>query len=251
MKKQNGKQRVRFWRKATLLSVCLLLALCWIPLEKWILPSLSAQMRSVEIPNFCGMVAAEIEFSEWLRTEIEYRYDENTPAGVVLSQTPAPGSRRKLSEANPFCDLTLVVSMGTESLILPDVVGQDVREASAFLRQEGFSVETVMESGPRPAGEVLATSPRVGTELPRGSVVTLTVSAGKATQTVTVPNVCGLSRSDALIQLWLCQLTVEEVVETNAEAPAGTVFRQSHQPNTVVMAGTKITLYVSAEASEP
>ena len=56
-----------------------------------------------------------------------------------------------------------------------------------------------------------------------------------------------MSRADALIRLWLCQLNVGEVVETPSDAPAGTVIRQSHAEGTVVLPGTKITIYVSQE----
>ena len=77
--------------------------------------------------------------------------------------------------------------------------------------------------------------------------MTLTVSAGEPAVTVTVPNVVGLTRADALIRLWLCQLSVGSVIEEISAEEAGSVIRQSHQPGTVVMSGTKITLYVSME----
>ena len=66
-------------------------------------------------------------------------------------------------------------------------------------------------------------------------------------KTVAVPNLCGLSRADALIRLWLCQLNVGEVVEVPSGEPSGTVIRQSHAEGTVVLPGTKITIYISQE----
>ena len=68
--------------------------------------------------------------------------------------------------------------------------------------------------------------------------------------TVTVPDVRGLSRSEALMQLWLAQLSVLDVIEEDSVEEPGVVIRQNYLPGTVVMAGTKLTLYVSREQIE-
>ena len=127
------------------------------------------------------------------------------------------------------------------------MAGRDVYEVATEIRNLGLVVNTVMRSSPREAGSVLESEPRAGESVPKGATVTLTVSQGEAQKTVEVPNLCGLSRADALIRLWLCQLNVGEVIEAPSSAPAGTVFRQSHTEGTVVLPGTKITIYISQE----
>ena len=145
------------------------------------------------------------------------------------------------------CQVTVLVSLGCESILLPQTVGRDVYEAATELRNLGLVVTTVMQSSPREAGRVLESEPRAGESVPKGTTITLTVSQGEKQSTVTVPDLCGLTRADALIRLWLCQLNVGEVVEAPSSAPVGTVFRQSHTEGTVVLPGTKITIYVSQE----
>ena len=236
---------IRTWRRAASIAAILILAVGWITVDVLLRPR-EESPPTVEIPDFCGLNVQNIQAEEWLDVDIEYRYDENTPAGVVFSQTPTGGSRRRLTDGG-VCQVTVLVSLGCESILLPQTVGRDVYEAATELRNLGLVVTTVMQSSPREAGRVLESEPRAGESVPKGTTITLTVSQGEKQSTVTVPDLCGLTRADALIRLWLCQLNVGEVVEAPSSAPVGTVFRQSHTEGTVVLPGTKITIYVSQE----
>ena len=237
---------IRTWRRAAAVAAVLILAVGWITVDILLMP-LEKEPITVEIPNFCGLFINNVKTEEWLDVDIEYRYDENTPAGVVFSQTPTAGSRRKLTKDGEPYQVTVVVSLGRESILLPSMTGRDVYEVAAELRNLGLVVNTVMKSSPREAGKILESEPRAGESVPKGATVTLTVSQGEKQKTVSVPDLCGLSRADALIRLWLCQLNVGEVVEMPSDSPAGTVFRQSHTEGTVVLPGTKITIYISQE----
>ena len=236
---------VRTWRRAATVATVLLLAVGWITADILLMPRKKAA-PTVEVPNFCGLSIENIKFEEWLDIDIEYRYDENTPTGVVLGQMPTGGSLRRLAE-DDTCQVTLLVSLGRESILLPLVAGRDVYEVAAELRNLGLVVNPSGKSSPQKVGTVLESEPRAGESVPKGTAVTLTVSQGTKQATVTVPNLCGLSRADALIRLWLCQLNAGEVIEAPSSAPAGTVFRQSHAEGTVVLPGTKITIYISQE----
>ncbi len=236
----------RTWRRAAIIAAILILAVGWITTDMLLMPR-QRPPETVEIPDFRGLDVGSIKTAEWLDVDIEYRYDENTPAGVIFAQTPTGGSRRRLSADGDPCRVTVVVSLGHESILLPQIAGRDVYEVATELRNLGLVVNTVMQSSPREAGRVLKSEPRAGESVPKGTTVTLTVSQGEKQKTVGVPQLCGLSRADALIRLWLCQLNVGEVVEAPSDAPAGTVFRQSHAEGTVVLPGTKITIYVSQE----
>ena len=240
---------MKAWRWAAVLSFLAALATGWVVFDVLFDP-LEENAVSVEVPNLIGSEAASVETADWIDLHVEYRYDANTPSGVVFSQTPMAGSRRKLTADNPQCRIDVVVSLGEETLTLPSVVGRDVRETVSELRSQGFTVETVTQTGGYPVGTVLASEPRAGTEMPKGGKVTLTVSAGTPSETVKVPDLRGLSRSEAPITLWLSQLAVGEVIEVEADAEAGTVVRQSHQAGTVVAAGTRVTLFVSRGIDE-
>lgn len=241
--------QARLWRRIALFSFLLGLAVAWIVIDHIISP-MERNRTSVEIPDFRGMLAEEIVTEPWLEKKIEYRYDKTHVAGEVISQTPAGGSRRKLTDAAPTCTVTLVVSLGEESVTVPKLSGLDHREAQSELRRLGLTVELRHVTGAHPEGLVIASEPRAGEKVPIGSTVTLTVSAGTPNKTVTVPELRGLSREDALVRVWLSELSVKEVIEVESEEAGGVVIRQSHMPGTLVLAGTEITLYVSRDTEE-
>ena len=160
---------------------------------------------------------------------------------------PAAGSILKIGVGD-HRTLTLTVSLGTEEKEVPNVLGQDIRVASATLRDNGFIVIEQYTAGGI-EGEIIEITPSVGTVLPVGSTVTVMVSKGIPAQTVTVPNLIGLSRSAALLELFRCNLTVGEVIEESSDAPPNTVIRQSPTAGSLVEPNTKLKLTVSREHS--
>ena len=246
MDEQHYQSSVRRWRWCALVALCLLLAVSWIVFDGLFLPR-GIVSQSVEIPHYCGENLNGLTFEDWLEVEVEYRHDANAPTGEILSQAPTGGSRRKLTASNPRCKLTLTVSLGEETVALPDLMGRDAREAENRLREMGLRVTVNRVEGAYPEGTVFDMDPRVGTLLPIGSEVTLTVSAGLPHKSVRVPDLIGLTRSEALVQLWLSGLTVGNVVETAPAASDGRVIRQSHRAGTLVVSGTAVTLYIGTE----
>lgn len=242
------KRRRTSWKHlcgVALLAISFCAAAAWITFDTLFSPRAHTG-EAVRIEEYCGRELGMLSFPPYLEVHTEYRYDAGVRAGIVLSQTPVGGSQRKLTRENPTVSLTLVVSLGKESAIVPSVVGLDAREAESSLRQCGFAVEVRHTASAYPEGRVLGVEPTVGEQLPVGSKVTLLVSRGVPPESVSVPDVRGLSREDALVTLWLSQLSVGEVIEEPSLTEEGTVLRQSHQPGTLVLAGTKVTLYVAA-----
>ena len=240
-KRERGEAR-RIW--ILVLSFALFLASAWVVFDELFAP-LSDEGESVTVPDYTGVNADAVTPPAWLEIVNEYRYNTNVPAGTVITQSPTGGSQRKITEARPTCKLTLTVSLGAETVRLPDVVGEDVRRAESTLRALGLAVRTEVRTGAYPEGTVYAMQPRADTELPKGSMITLSVSAGVPAVTVTVPDVVGMQRGAAFTALWLAQLSVDEVIEEASDAEEGVVIRQNYQSGTVVMAGTRVTLTVS------
>ena len=197
----------------------------------------------VTVPDLCGKQESQLDLPQWAMIETAYRYSDQAPVGVVMQQSPEAGHQLKVGR-NKKRMLTLTVSLGAETKTVPNVLGQDVRLAAATLREHGFSVVTVQKTGGK-EGEVVAIYPNVGTALPAGGEVTLTVSQGTPAQTVTVPDLTGLSRSTALLELFRCGLSVGEVIEELSDAPEGTVIRQSPSAGSIVAPNTKLKLTVS------
>ncbi|MFI9272467.1 Stk1 family PASTA domain-containing Ser/Thr kinase [Kitasatospora sp. NPDC052896] len=117
-------------------------------------------------------------------------YSPTVPTGSVISTNPAAGQQLPVN-----APIALVVSQGPAPVAVPSVVGQPVAQAQSALTGAGFKAALGGQaySDTVPSGSVTAQDV-TGTAVP-GSTVTLTLSKGP--QPVTVPNVTGMSESDA------------------------------------------------------
>lgn len=99
------------------------------------------------------------------------------PAGDVISQSPPPGS-----EVGPGGVVDLVVSSGAALAVVPDLLGLNQTTAEADIVAAGLVLGTVstLNSSTAPAGEVIGQNPAGLTQVPFGTPVDLTVSAGPA-----------------------------------------------------------------------
>ncbi len=198
------------------------------------------------VPDCVGQCEDALRLPDWVAPQTEYRYDAAHPAGTVIGQSPAAGSPWKINDRRP-CDLLLTVSLGPERREVPAVAGRDGREAAALLRQAGFAVsEETLPGGS--AGTAARTEPPAGSLLEPGAAVTLYVCAGESAGTVAVPELTGLSRGNALLQIFLHGLSAGEVVEEASDAPEGTVIRHSPAAGSLVLPGTRIRLVISRRA---
>jgi len=95
-----------------------------------------------------------------------------TPEGLVISQTPAPGEK-----ASKGSTVQIVVSTGPDTVTVPNVEGQDEDSARQELEDAGFEVqvEDQQTDDPLQDGIVLDQDPEPQTQAPPGSVVTITV----------------------------------------------------------------------------
>ncbi|HEX7052078.1 MAG TPA: PASTA domain-containing protein [Longimicrobiales bacterium] len=93
------------------------------------------------------------------------------PTGTVLAQAPLPGQRLR-----PGSAVRLAVSSGRQRVVVPDVVGLPVAEATAFAERIGFTVNRREEEAPGRAGMVLGIRPPPGTAHDLPAAITLIVS---------------------------------------------------------------------------
>ena len=102
-----------------------------------------------------------------LEVEVSQQYDDSVPAGLVISQEPGDGTLFKGDTVE------LVVSLGPELVVVPNVVAYGVDDATATLEAAGFDVDVEESSGYIGLGFVYSMDPGADTELPKGSTVTI------------------------------------------------------------------------------
>ena len=113
-----------------------------------------------------------------------------SPKGEVISQDPEAGD-----EADKGSEVTLTVSSGPDQVTIPQLTGFKYCEAKDLLESDkyGLKVKKNEQESSAPENEVINSNPPGGTEVDKGSTVTLLVSQGQAT----VPNLVGLDVDDA------------------------------------------------------
>jgi serine/threonine-protein kinase len=101
--------------------------------------------------------------------ESTFAFSETVAAGAVISQTPAGQV-----SAPKGSTITLVVSKGSKFVFIPNVFSIETSKASGALKDLGLKVK-VRSIGKKSVKYVTNVSPKVGTKVLRGSVVTITV----------------------------------------------------------------------------
>jgi eukaryotic-like serine/threonine-protein kinase len=96
--------------------------------------------------------------------------DSDEPAGTVIDQDPVAGTDVGRNDR-----VTIIVSNGAGTVIVPSVLGQPRDTAADILRSRGLSVDVVEQDTENESddGRVLDQAPPSGTRLRRGDLVTI------------------------------------------------------------------------------
>jgi len=128
------------------------------------------------VPNLIGMNNEDANDTLAAVTlqigNVTYRFEPNTPPGIILEQNPPPGTVVNVGSA-----VDLVMSLA----VVPDVVGLNKAQAYNLLAERGLviGISTYEYSQTIPTATVISQSPAPGTRLPVGSAVNLHVSLGQ------------------------------------------------------------------------
>ncbi|HEY2812994.1 MAG TPA: PASTA domain-containing protein, partial [Acidimicrobiales bacterium] len=202
----------------------------------------SAGATTVKMPNVVGSnvddATATLTASGLTKvtTNDQPSDDPNVAAGDVIDQNPAAGS--DVAKDQP---ITLTVSSGKSKVTVPDVSGKSPAEAGGTLGNAGLTVSKTQNeaSDSVPSGQVTRTDPPAGTQLDKGSGVTVFVSSGP--NQVSVPPVTTLTSSAADTAI------KNKGLKPNGTCVAGpsvgqdsTVTTQDPPPNTMVDKGSTV-----------
>jgi beta-lactam-binding protein with PASTA domain len=138
----------------------------------------------------------------------------------------------------------LYMTLRTEQLTVPNVVGREEATAAAILNNRGFDVEirrVVNEDVER--GRVASQEPLPNTTAPEGSVVELVVSEGPGE--ATVPSVAGMPQDEAEDAIRSEGFTPEVEQVFSTEVRRGRVIEASPPEGTTLERGSTVTLRVS------
>jgi serine/threonine-protein kinase len=143
----------------------------------------------------------------------------------------------------------------TTSTFMPNVIGQQQTTATQTLKSQGLNIGGVSAlASKKPKGSVISTDPKPGKKVIKGDYVTIVVSKGISTTPETVPDLVGMSVSNAVSELTHEHL-VYKIDETPTTPPGvsvapNDVISQTPAKGTVLQSGSKVTLTVLAPGSK-
>jgi serine/threonine-protein kinase len=196
---------------------------------------------TVRVPTVSGLpqaVAIQTLDKRDLAATVDRRPSETVEKGIAIRTVPAAGEEVERGER-----VQLFVSSGPEQVEVPDVTGLSRDSAENLITEAGLEVAVEESESDEPEDDVISQNPAAGTEVDRGETVTITVSTG--IERVSVPNVVGLSRRDAIDQLREVGLTAApREVDVTDPGQDGTVTDQRPAAGIEIEKGRAVVLLV-------
>jgi len=201
--------------------------------------------QTIQVPVVIGLTeeaaTTAIEDAGLTVGQVTQVASDEANLGLVVEQSPVAESA-----VEEDTSVDLAIGTGPDVVAIPTVVGLTEAQAIENLEDDGFQVlDSVPQESLRPAGEVLGVTPPEGTQVARGTAVTLTISTG----TIPIPDVLTLPADEA--EQALRDLGFTNIRRTNVEtdgAEEGTVLDVTPGVGSQAAAGDLITLAVAVPA---
>ena len=178
--------------------------------------------------------------------------------GLIIEQNPAAGTRVKAERR-----IEIVISSGMALDKMGNFLGKNINDVRLELQsfnnssaeikitiREPFMYQYANET----AGTVLQQNPSPGTDLSGSTILELVVSRGRENTLVTVPNLVGLSYSDALARLGQIRVGFSFTISGSGTSPEGekpgTVTAQNPRSGTEISSDQKVTISVIAPEAD-
>lgn len=198
----------------------------------------------ITVPSLAGMTqkeatAALTELA--LKTEIgEEVFSEDIPVGKVISSTPGGGG--KVSKDGV---VKLNISKGKERIIIPSLVGTTPDVAIQKLAELGLKIGETSEifSAAAEKGFVVATEPKLSTEVKRNSIVNIFVSKG--VEQVSLVSFAGKGGEEAINELTDAGFDVAPAYKFSDTVLPGLVISQDPESSDSINKGSKVILNIS------
>ena len=216
------------------------------------------EAKMVRVPDVEGRSEAEAEkMLQDAKLTVVHGKAENSDEveeGHVISSDPEAGT-----EVEEGTEVTIVISLGEDQATVPDLRNKSASDAEAALKEAGLSGSASEEySDSVEAGRVISQSIDAGEKVDKDTTISYVVSKGPETKYVKVPNLYGMTESQARQALRDAGLSVGEVNDDYiSSSNVNRVVEQSISRGTSVEEGTSVSFTVNLglepepEPSEP
>jgi beta-lactam-binding protein with PASTA domain len=222
--------------------------------------------REALVPTLTGLTVADASKaagSKGLQLNLENRfYSSDVPAGRILAQDPAPGSRVRRE-----WPVRITESLGAQRVAIPDLTGESERAATVSIRRLSLDLGVVAHLAvPGDPDVVLAQTPPVnaaGVDSPRVSLIVSDPEDESTTPAYVMPSLLGLSYAAAAARATAAGLHLEvapaspepataPATAAPATAPpigAGIISAQTPSPGRRVLVGDAVHVALGYQAS--
>jgi eukaryotic-like serine/threonine-protein kinase len=198
---------------------------------------------TTRVPDITGLTVAEARQSlqqQNLRLgDVEQQNSDQVPEGSIIDQTPEAAAE---VEQDSAVDVT--VSAGQAETTVPTLVGLSLDEATQALRENDLELgDTTPVPSEDPQGTVQRVNPGEGKTVPVGTRVDIRYASGQNR----VPDVTGMSESEATATIEEAGFVANSRSEPTADAPPGTVVSQEPGAEETRRLGSRVTFVVAEE----
>ncbi len=201
--------------------------------------------KRVTVPNVTGQTQSRAEktiASAGLRLgKVTFQTGSDAAEGTVLSQSPQSGTTVRSGGS-----VSIVVATLKAKVAVPGVVGMSSVHARQAIASAGLIAHVTRAYSTSIAKDlVISQAPAAGAEVDPGSAVTISVSRGPQTTVVTLPDLVGMTRSDAANQIASLGLTAQIANAYSSSVATGTISGQTPTAGQALAPGTAVGLTVS------
>lgn len=176
------------------------------------------------------------------------RYDSKYPQGTVIFQRPSGDKIVKKGSR-----VYLIISSGNVKIKVPNLSYKSIEEAQLILSRYGLKIGEIYEYSlsDGPIGTIVSQSINPGVEVDKGTEIDLYVRTQPSYKRIEVPNLKGLSFSEAKNIIMKLGLELGNVIyQPSLNLLPNTVVYQEPEPSSLVDPGTRINLVVIKEKVE-
>jgi serine/threonine-protein kinase len=137
-----------------------------------------------------------------------FQFSEELDKGRIITQDPAPGSRLKVNR-----QISVTVSSGSESVIVPLYAGRSLEQATANMRLIGLARGPLSQIHSRryPAGRIIAQTPPAETVVEKNHPIGFLISQGTPENKYIMPDLIGRKADKSTPWLERAGFKVEDI----------------------------------------
>ncbi len=258
-KLQNFKAYIRYFGKQIAIFIIVTVLLLWIGTK--FLDFYTMHGSTIVVPNFVGLSINGDKVKDLADdNHLEYIisdsiYDATKPKGMVLAQDPLPGTKVKKYRKVYIT----VIANNPEHVKMPNLLDLTLRQAIAMLETYGLKVGKLTYKPDIAENSVLSQNYKgkpinPDVVIDKGSKIDLVLGKGLGNETVSIPNLIGKDREDAIKAINSASLNVGvETFDDENDTINVKVYKQSPDKSQgYIRVGSPVDIwYKSNEDNDP